>query len=449
MSQQSRAEKHREKVLSQSRKNATYATRIAELNRAGHSGYITRYTPSRRALHTNLAYVNDMKILKHKKHMSDLLPNIILVICLVFVIVCVILMGTHQENLAQADDQMQTVADTFTTTPQTPDETNLPPAVDFAALQKINPDVAGWIYIPGTSVDYPIMYSTEKEKYLRKNIWGNYEVSGSIFADWNDSASLTDEHLVLYGHHLPWDSMFTSVSKYLTDPEFFNEHRTVYIETPETTYVLSVIGTHKVQPTAVNEVDVKFSDENGFQSLVDAKLAADQHEGTDTGDYDRSTIGKMVSLVTCADNGTARSITECIPVSEYPTALVAQVRQAADAAQSSISVSQETINQTSNQAAQDVAESNAASNDNVSSDSDMASDSNADGNTSGSQQDENGQQSSEHDSVDSVESKKSESSESDNGIIGYIRSMSDKLISWIDQIQYDLATMDDNDSGFF
>ena len=107
----------------------------------------------------------------------------------------------------------------------------------------------------------------------------------------------------------------------------------MYIETPTTTYVLSVIGTHKVQPTAVDEVDVQFSNDEAFQKLVDAKLDLDKNGGRDTSDYDRRTIGKMFSLITCADNGKARSITECIPVSEYPTSMVPQVRAAANASQ--------------------------------------------------------------------------------------------------------------------
>lgn len=330
-------ERTRERALRKARRHPSAAIRCTELDMVGRNGYVTRYTPRFRALRGNLVSIPDIGVLRRKKRLSDALPDILIVACIAFTAVCVLAMGTHQESLAQSNDDMRTVAKAMTTTPQTPDETNLPPAVDFAALQRINPEVAGWIYIPGTNVNYPIMSSTEQEKYLRRDMWGRHTTPGSIFADAKNASDLSDEHVVLYGHHLPWESMFTPVSRYLTDDGFMEQHRTIYIETPTTTYVLSVIGTHKVQPTQTDEVTVSFADDLAFQRLVDGKLAADKDAGRDTGDYDRSTIGKMFSLITCADNGKARSVTECIPVSEYPTTMVAQVRAAAGARQTTAS----------------------------------------------------------------------------------------------------------------
>ena len=38
--------------------------------------------------------------------------------------------------------------------------------IDFTAAQAMNPDVYGWIWIPGTNVDYPILQSeTEPDDY--------------------------------------------------------------------------------------------------------------------------------------------------------------------------------------------------------------------------------------------------------------------------------------------
>ncbi len=36
-------------------------------------------------------------------------------------------------------------------------ETDCPISVDFAALQQENPDVVGWIYCPGTVIQYPVV----------------------------------------------------------------------------------------------------------------------------------------------------------------------------------------------------------------------------------------------------------------------------------------------------
>lgn len=42
-------------------------------------------------------------------------------------------------------------------------------SIDFEVLNKINEEIAGWIYIPGTKVDYPVLIGDTQQEYLKKD----------------------------------------------------------------------------------------------------------------------------------------------------------------------------------------------------------------------------------------------------------------------------------------
>ena len=60
----------------------------------------------------------------------------------------------------------------------------------FETLQHLNKDVCGWISLDGTKVDYPLLQSQDNIKYLDRNAFGDYTVSGSIFLDYRFNPQL-------------------------------------------------------------------------------------------------------------------------------------------------------------------------------------------------------------------------------------------------------------------
>jgi len=125
---------------------------------------------------------------------------------------------------AQANSQAQSIAGaTHTTAPSsvsvtptteptlgatTPPETvspetthaTLPPdenttylqQLNIPALQDVNPEVIGWIYIPDTEISYPLLHTQDNETYLHTAWDGTENVAGSIFLETQCSADLTD-----------------------------------------------------------------------------------------------------------------------------------------------------------------------------------------------------------------------------------------------------------------
>lgn len=86
--------------------------------------------------------------------------------------------------------------------------------LDLKALRQVNEDVLGWIQIPGTKVDYPILQGEDNEFYLEHDWEKKEQYVGSIFLECRNSPDFTDFNTIIYGHNMSNGSMFGTLWKY-------------------------------------------------------------------------------------------------------------------------------------------------------------------------------------------------------------------------------------------
>lgn len=115
--------------------------------------------------------------------------------------------------------------------------------VDFEALWQINPDVVGWIYIPDTCINYPILQGETNDTYLYHLVTGKYNRSGSIFMDYRNLPDFSNQNTVIYGHHMGDGTMFADIVKFKRQ-SYFDAHPTGYLFTPEKTYTLTFFAAY-------------------------------------------------------------------------------------------------------------------------------------------------------------------------------------------------------------
>lgn len=141
-------------------------------------------------------------------------------------------------SLAENDspEQSSTTQETVVTL------TTAPPRHDLAALQSENPDCVGWLTIPDTSVDYPIVWTpNDPEHYLRRDFYDSYASGGTPFLDGRNQAQAKGQNLIVYGHNMLDGSMFKPLLQYLT-PNFRQTHQDIYLELNGAQYHYQVIA---------------------------------------------------------------------------------------------------------------------------------------------------------------------------------------------------------------
>lgn len=106
---------------------------------------------------------------------------------------------------------------------------------DFAVLKAWNPDIVGWIWGPGTEIDYPVVQGADNEYYLNRTADGVRSVIGSIFMESKNQRDFSDDLTVLYGHHIREGRMFSSLSGYKKQV-YYEEYPYMILYTPDQDY---------------------------------------------------------------------------------------------------------------------------------------------------------------------------------------------------------------------
>lgn len=117
---------------------------------------------------------------------------------------------------------------------------------DLAALREINPDVVGWIRIPDTKIDYPLVQGTDNDFYLKHTWQGNANSVGTIFMDFNSSPDLTDFNTLIYGHNMRSGSMFASLRNY-SQQSYFDDHPYIYLLVDNGVFRFEVFSSYRAE----------------------------------------------------------------------------------------------------------------------------------------------------------------------------------------------------------
>ena len=174
--------------------------------------------------------------------------------------------------------------------------TTAPPRHNLAALQAENPDCVGWLTIPDTTVDYPVVWTPEKpEHYLRRDFYGNHASGGTPFLDGRNVAQAEGQNLILYGHNMLDGTMFKPMLRYLT-PSFRQTHQDIYLELNGAQYRYQVIAALE---TNTRSPVYTYTDLSDSTEMEDFRAALLEETGLDA---IPQTEGYL-TLSTCNDQG--------------------------------------------------------------------------------------------------------------------------------------------------
>ena len=199
----------------------------------------------------------------------------------------------------------ETTVPTQATVPPTTAAT-VPPTEPREVLPRLqeqyekNPDLTGWLTIPGTRIDYPVMYSPdEPERYLHANFEVSYSFAGLPFID--AACDPESGNRIIYAHNMLDGSMFRTLLKY-QQKDFWQRNPVISFSTlyEEQEYEVVAAFYDKVyKKSDTNFKFYQFYDTSDQSSFDEAMAYYREHALYDTG-VTAQCGDLFLTLVTCA-----------------------------------------------------------------------------------------------------------------------------------------------------
>ena len=172
------------------------------------------------------------------------------------------------------------------------------PPVDFAYWQSINPDIHGWIRIPGTQVDYPILQSDDNQEfYLNHNVYREPDNAGAIFTENFNRLDFRDVHTLIYGNNMGDGQRFGSLSQYL-DFYFMVGNDIIYIHTPRNIFRYQIVYVITYDDRHILD-NFDFRDEDDYSRFLDTLRSA---SGLWNPNIYLNVGDRLITLSTSSDN---------------------------------------------------------------------------------------------------------------------------------------------------
>lgn len=131
---------------------------------------------------------------------------IVLVICILVFIFSASLVVKHFVEIKKNQDYYEQIQELVTEpSEQTP---------DYDSVVKVNTDTIGWIKVPNTNIDYPVVQYVNNDYYLNHDFDKQYNYRGAIFLDYRNNPTDLDANTIIYGHNCYDKTMFSELDQY-------------------------------------------------------------------------------------------------------------------------------------------------------------------------------------------------------------------------------------------
>jgi len=168
--------------------------------------------------------------------------------------------------------------------------------VDLDACKVQNSDFVAWLKIPGTKINYPVVWTDNVDYYLTHTFSGKESKIGTLFSLGKTDYKSPGRNIPIYGHHITTSggNMFQPLMSYKKQ-SFWESHKTIYLDS---LYHLGEYAVFAVINMQNGEWDPAAASFSGDQAFLNFLRRAKAQALYDTG-IEVNADDHIITLITC------------------------------------------------------------------------------------------------------------------------------------------------------
>ena len=189
-------------------------------------------------------------------------------------------------------------------TPEEPTPTPAPQPEEkmiesYEKLLSINSDTVGWLTVPGTKIDYPIVQTEDNSYYLQRNFKRQKDYNGWVFMDYRNNPKDLDTNTILYAHNRYYSGVMFGTLNNVTKRSWYNDPDMHYItfNTMHKKMTWLVFSVYSIDVTS-DYLYTNFNTNEEYQQFLNMITGRSMYDFGVTPTINN----KMLTLSTCLDN---------------------------------------------------------------------------------------------------------------------------------------------------
>ncbi len=201
----------------------------------------------------------------------------------------------HESPLTPATTAQPTIQPEPTATPA-PTPRVGKTGIDLDACKAQNDDFVAWLKIPGTKINYPVVWTDNVDYYLTHTFSGKESKVGTLFSLGKTDYKSPGKNIAIYGHHITTSggNMFQPLMSYKKQ-SFWENHKIIYLDTLYHLGEYTVFAVINMRSGEWDPAAAAFTNSLGFMLFIQrAKSEALYDTGIEVNADDH-----IITLITC------------------------------------------------------------------------------------------------------------------------------------------------------